>query len=117
MSERKIHFAGSPVALVGYPYSPCGARLIPADDIDEANVTCKRCRDWAIRYHERRIAEQGADRTIRHEDHEFAPGECDGSGTCSAPIHVHGCYTPHRSDECDSPEEYGHTDSTDGSER
>lgn len=42
---------------------------------------------------------------------EFAPGECDGSGECSAPIHVHGCYTPHRSDQCDSPNEYGHIDS------
>ncbi|GAB6857327.1 hypothetical protein [Microbacterium xylanilyticum] len=54
-------------------------------------------------------------RTIRSDDDEFAPGECDGSGTCSAPIHVHGCYTPHRSDQCDSPDEYGHTDRTIGS--
>lgn len=43
---------------------------------------------------------------------EFAPGECDGSGTCSAPVHIHGCYMPHRSDQCDSPDEYGHTDTT-----
>ena len=50
------------------------------------------------------------DREDRPDEDEFAPGECDGSGTCSAPIHVHGCYTPHRSDECDSPDEYGHTD-------
>lgn len=39
---------------------------------------------------------------------EFAPGECDGSGTCPAPVHVHGCYRPHRADQCDSPDEYGH---------
>lgn len=39
---------------------------------------------------------------------EFAPGECDGSGTCSAQRHIHGCYTVHRADQCDAPEEYGH---------
>lgn len=39
---------------------------------------------------------------------EFAPGECDGSGTCPAPHHIHGCYTTHRADQCDAPEEYGH---------
>lgn len=39
---------------------------------------------------------------------EFAPGECDGSSACVAPIHVHGCYRPHRADQCDSPDEYGH---------
>lgn len=44
---------------------------------------------------------------------DFAPGECDGSGTCTAKVHVHGCYAPHRSDQCDSPSEYGHTDTTD----
>lgn len=49
--------------------------------------------------------------TNTESEGEFAPGECDGSGTCSAPIHVHGCYTPHRSDQCDSPDEYGHIDS------
>ncbi|MDR6868477.1 hypothetical protein J2Y69_003093 [Microbacterium resistens] len=56
------------------------------------------------------------DRPNRSEDDEFAPGECDGSSTCSAPIHVHGCYAPHRSDQCDSPDEYGHTDRPNGSE-
>lgn len=56
------------------------------------------------------------DRTIRSDDDEFAPGECDGSNKCTAPIHVHGCYTPHRSDQCDSPDEYGHTDRTNRSE-
>lgn len=55
------------------------------------------------------------DRENRGDDGEFAPGECDGSGTCSAPVHVHGCYRPHRSDECDSPDEYGHTDREVGS--
>lgn len=39
---------------------------------------------------------------------EFAPGECDGSGKCSAPRHIHGCYTAHRADQCDAPDEYGH---------
>ncbi|KQQ65061.1 hypothetical protein ASF63_13905 [Microbacterium sp. Leaf320] len=39
---------------------------------------------------------------------EFAPGECDGSGKCSAPRHIHGCYTLHRADQCDAPDEYGH---------
>ena len=38
----------------------------------------------------------------------FAPGECTGAGDCDAPIHVHGCYRPHRADQCDAPEEYGH---------
>ncbi|OIU88624.1 hypothetical protein [Microbacterium sp. AR7-10] len=55
------------------------------------------------------------DREIRADEDGFAPGECDGSGTCSAPIHIHGCYRPHRSDECDSPNEYGHTDRENGS--
>lgn len=41
-------------------------------------------------------------------DDEFAPGECDGSSACSAARHVHGCYTRHRADQCDSPDEYGH---------
>lgn len=54
-------------------------------------------------------------REIRADEDEFAPGECDGSGTCPAPVHVHGCYRSHRSDECDSPEEYGHTDRENGS--
>lgn len=49
------------------------------------------------------------------DESEFAPGECDGSGTCTASVHVHGCYRPHRSDECDSPDEYGHTDRENGS--
>ena len=35
-------------------------------------------------------------------------GECDGSGKCPAEMHVHGCYMPHRADQCDSPDEYGH---------
>jgi hypothetical protein len=39
---------------------------------------------------------------------EFTPGECDGSGKCPAEMHVHGCYMPHRADQCDSPDEYGH---------
>lgn len=39
---------------------------------------------------------------------EFAPGECTGAGDCDAPIHVHGCYRPHRADQCDAPDEYGH---------
>lgn len=34
--------------------------------------------------------------------------ECDGSGQCRAFVHVHGCYTPHRADECDAPGEFGH---------
>lgn len=38
----------------------------------------------------------------------FAPDECTGAYDCDAPIHVHGCYRPHRADQCDSPEEYGH---------
>ena len=58
--------------------------------------------------------ENTPNRTIRSDDDEFAPGECDGSNKCTAPIHVHGCYTPHRSDQCDSPDEYGHTDRTIG---
>ena len=41
----------------------------------------------------------------------FAPGECDGSGTCSAQRHIHGCYTVHRADQCDAPDEYGHLSS------
>lgn len=57
------------------------------------------------------------DREIRSQEDEFAPGQCDGSATCAAPIHVHGCFRPHRSDECDSPDEYGHTDRENGSER
>lgn len=42
------------------------------------------------------------------EGDEFSQDECDGSGTCPARRHIHGCYTRHRADECDSPEEYGH---------
>ncbi|MCT1395652.1 hypothetical protein M4D51_07920 [Microbacterium sp. p3-SID338] len=42
------------------------------------------------------------------EGDEFAQDECDGSGTCPARRHIHGCYTRHRADECDSPDEYGH---------
>lgn len=42
------------------------------------------------------------------EEDELAPGECDGSGKCAAERHIHGCYTPHRADQCDAPEEYGH---------
>jgi hypothetical protein len=55
-----------------------------------------------------------ADRLRRSEvpepsaEAEFAPGECDGSGTCPAESHIHGCYTRHRADQCDAPEEYGH---------
>lgn len=37
---------------------------------------------------------------------EFTPGECDGSGKCPAEMHVHGCYMPHRADQCDSPDEH-----------
>lgn len=58
MAKRKVHYAGSAVALVGYPYAPCGARLIISDETEEAEVTCKWCRHWIKRYHERRIAEQ-----------------------------------------------------------
>lgn len=42
------------------------------------------------------------------EEMEFAPGECTGASDCDAPIHVHGCYRPHRADQCDAPDEYGH---------
>ncbi len=42
------------------------------------------------------------------EADSFAPGECTGASECDAPIHVHGCYRPHRADQCDAPEEYGH---------
>mgnify|MGYP001598277473 CR=1 FL=1 len=42
------------------------------------------------------------------EGDEFAQDECDGSGTCPARRHIHGCYTVHRADQCDSPDEYGH---------
>lgn len=43
-----------------------------------------------------------------NEGDEFAQDECDGSGTCPARRHIHGCYTRHRADQCDSPDEYGH---------
>lgn len=42
------------------------------------------------------------------EGDEFAQDECDGSGKCPALRHIHGCYTRHRADQCDSPDEYGH---------
>lgn len=34
--------------------------------------------------------------------------ECIGNDRCPAPVHVHGCYTPHRADKCDAPNEFGH---------
>lgn len=74
----------------------------------------KLCREHMDAEH---FALWSPDRDIRADEGEFAPGECDGSGTCSAPVHVHGCYRPHRSDECDSPDEYGHTEREDGGER
>jgi hypothetical protein len=46
---------------------------------------------------------------------EFAPGECDGSSACTATKHVHGCYTPHRSTECDAPNDFGHIPEPGGS--
>lgn len=42
------------------------------------------------------------------EPAEFAPGECTGAHDCDAPMHIHGCYRPHRADQCDAPEEFGH---------
>lgn len=44
----------------------------------------------------------------KREPDEFAPGECTGAHDCDAPKHIHGCYRPHRADQCDAPEEYGH---------
>lgn len=70
-------------------------------------------RDTALRWHMRgfedglKARRSEVPETSAEED-EFAPGECDGSGTCSAPRHIHGCYRPHRADECDAAEEYGH---------
>lgn len=43
---------------------------------------------------------------------KFVPGECRGDDTCSAPRHVHGCYTPHRADQCDAPNEHEHLPDT-----
>lgn len=52
MSDRKLHFAGTPVALAGYSYGPCGALLDHRHDpLDIDHVTCKWCLQWASRYH------------------------------------------------------------------
>lgn len=34
--------------------------------------------------------------------------ECRGDHECPAFMHIHGCYTAHRADQCDAPDEHGH---------
>lgn len=71
------------------------------------------------RYEAERLMEELADAglELRYQKHpkpeitdeaEFAPGECTGANDCDAAMHTHGCYRPHRADECDDPDEYGH---------
>jgi hypothetical protein len=35
--------------------------------------------------------------------------DCNGTDACPAAMHVHGCFTPHRAEQCDVPGEHGHT--------
>lgn len=84
----------------------------PDDDYEDARKRAERS-VWAGGYNQvvrRRAAGPWLPVPDTGAEDEFAPGECDGSGTCTAAMHIHGCFTPHRSDQCDSPDEYGHID-------
>lgn len=48
-TERRVHFAGSPLALTGYGYAPCGARLRETDSVVSDGVTCRHCLNWLAR--------------------------------------------------------------------
>ncbi|WP_295103126.1 hypothetical protein [uncultured Microbacterium sp.] len=77
--------------------------LTPTDDEREAQANrLASCPDVGTGFRRTEVPEPSA------EEDELAPGECDGSGKCAAERHIHGCYTPHRADQCDAPEEYGH---------
>lgn len=59
MPERRVHFAGSPIALGGYPFAPCGASLIRCEaDTEETTVTCHWCRQWINRYMARAVVDE-----------------------------------------------------------
>lgn len=32
------------------------------------------------------------------------PDRCDGTATCRAPVHIHGCYADHGTADCTAPD-------------
>ncbi|WP_454113512.1 hypothetical protein [Microbacterium maritypicum] len=107
--DEQVALAMNSRAVSGFRRSGAASddeRIVRALDYIENGTMPPDRRDWlralAAGFRRSEVPEPSAG-----ED-EFTPGECDGSGKCPAEMHVHGCYMPHRADQCDSPDEYGH---------